>query len=255
MSSLSESENCGFESPEKFSNDPLVTIELIRHGEAVYPNEDYLSGDVEGELTPEARDKLTEEANAFCETIDSESELACLISSPKFRACQSAEIYSQVLRKYGITTIDGTGIRDSFSTVNELRDVRVTSEYLTKITELLNNNGVGLFQHWSTDHSSTVKESGSESYEDIQLRLESFLNSIRCVASMVQPADNRKFRFLVFGHEELFDSVLRSTFDDGMAKANGVDYGERISLKLHNPNQLKFDVTFREKQGVYAIER
>jgi len=216
-----------------------IKAEFVRHGKPTYSEEEYKSGKFEGTLTENGKKELEETINKLAENI-SDDELVVILSSPKKRAIESAEIAHKILKEKGVNIFPSLKITDS------LKDIQMTPEFVESLKDF---EGFWM-EYWA---KKNLPE-GVEKPEDVKKRAQrviAYLNRVGKIKNLTQ-----KIRFVLFGHEEGVRDLLMEAFGIDTEKGEGPTYAENISVNFFNvgENATKLEVSYRDKKGVLDFD-
>ena len=214
------------------------TADYVRHGKPEYTKEDIASGHIEGTLTPEGRIQVEETINGIADGFSPE-EVAIILTSPKQRAKESAELAAEILIKRGINVVLPVKMKDS------LKDVQMSPEYVGKIVD--GGGAADWMEAWAAEKH--VPE-GTEDAAHVKKRAQRVINYLRRYAEKISGAGERP-HFILFGHEEGVRDILEAAFGTGTKKGEGPIYGESVSIDfLDDQNgKLKMHVKYGDITG------
>ena len=240
-----ESKKPKFEQKEQppFSAD--LRVDFIRHGKPIYTKEERLSGQYEGQLTPESVEKFKQEIEKLADSIGAE-ELVVIWASPRDRAQQSSKIIEEVLGGKGINVVK-IGTKDS------LCDVKTTPDFVKEISE--KDSMQDWMKYWTT---TGELPGGVETPEDVKKRTERLITYLERISRTIILPKNKKLHFICVGHEETVRDLLEEGFGQGTNKGTGPDYGEalRIDVIKSTPEQdAELDLKYRDSESELRFKK
>ena len=207
----------------------------MRHGKPVYSEEESKSGKFEGTLTEIGKKELEEAMNKLAENISGD-ELVVVLSSPRKRAVESAEIALKMLKEKGINVFPSLKIK------NSLKDIQMTPEFVENLKDF---EGFWM-EYWAKKNLPEEVEKPEDVKKRAQ-RVITYLNRVAKLKNLTQ-----KIRFVLFGHEEGVRDLLMEAFGIDTEKGEGPNYAENVSVNFFNveENMSKLQVSYRDKKGV-----
>lgn len=227
---------------EKKEEQPKYDLKAdwLRHGEPEYTEVELKTGQAEGKLTDLGRQQVALAAEKLVKGIDLQNELVVIWSSPKGRAQQTTEIVEEVFRARGVKLI-------KTATVNFLRDVGVTTDFLT---DLRKQNVPDLWQYWS-EITEKTKE-GVETPKQVRKRVENVIAYLERFSRVVK---DKKVHFICIGHEEIFNDLLAEAFGSSLESLNYAEILNIGLIKSSEKKEARLDLTYRQQTSILKFNK
>lgn len=185
---------------EKNSDYDLV-VDIIRHGQALYTDEEKRTAQYHGKLSERGIEDITLAAKGLVGGIDKEEELVIIWSSPKSRAAESADLISKELQAQGINQFRKVINKE------DLRDVNMVPEFNEKKRNFPQMNWMDLW-----DALEELPE-GMESHESVRQRTNKVMSILARITNNYHLPDGKKLHFIIIAHEEIAKTLLDDTLN------------------------------------------
>jgi broad specificity phosphatase PhoE len=225
---------------ERMNSESKIKADFVRHGKPEYLQEEITSGKVEGSLTEEGKNDLREAISKLAETISKE-ELVVVVSSPKKRAVESAEIAFDILKEKGINVFSELRKEDS------LKDVEMSSEFINDLDGFQES----WMEYWIQQKDLSQGTEKPEEVEKRALRVIAYLNRLAKLDNLKQ-----KLHFILFGHEEGVRDLLEEAYEIGTKKGESPTYAEEVRLDFFDVGEkdTRIKVFYRGNEKILKFD-
>lgn len=237
---------------EKIPQWESIRVFRVRHGDTPYKEQ--LGGLEEGgiDLTEKGVQQLEEAANEIAERLDKEGDVISIISSPRQRARDSADIIRRILIERGFSVwedpkerIEQDRIRstdlfndeDEIIHVDDPKYVEGWSKIAADMPQQLQQGETGT-QLWKRGGIASTEKS-----EDVYSRSRDQLTFLTRIARQIQPKVDKHIVIIQVEHEETMDDLLEVASGGklGIAAGSGSEKGEVFELDIPvSGNGIKF---------------
>lgn len=223
-------------------------VDFLRHGTTEYQenftsseDKEAMNGEYPRDLTPGGEQEVRETAEKIVRTINPETDIVVLWSSPAWRAQGSEDILRKLLEKHNIKIYKDSAVSsmrnfDQYDRgfMNDFWDELAPTK---KSAELM----------YARDPEFQEKNDKFESQPEVKRRAERVFNYIHYLAEHVNLQDKR-LRIIGVSHFEFLNPIVEEVFGSKVEKGEGVNKGEEISMVFDfNPQtkDMKISANFR----------
>lgn len=225
---------------------PDLVVDFVRHGAAKYTQEEYISGQLQGELTEDGKKQIEAAAESLADGIDKDKEIVWIWHSPKTRAKLSAGIVERIFRDKGIEIFKAKGTSGA---IPVLKDTRMSKDFIAA--------------DWGDWMNEWVEREDAlpldmEKPEDVDRRIGVALNALGAISRKVQPGLNKSLRVICITHEEGFRGLLEAGFSKGTTKGTGPKNAEIMEIGIFNTEQNQkpeFKISYRGESATLELDK
>lgn len=243
------------ESNESEPNSNVVIADFFRHGSTEYkqnfatPEEvEAMEGNFPRDLSPKGEAEIRETAEKIVDTINPETDIVVLWSSPAWRAQGSEEILQELLDQKGIAVYKD-------SNISSMRNfAQRDKEYMNSLWESLAPTGKSAELTYARDPQFQEKNDKFESQPEVKRRAERVLNAIY---TLTRKADlqGKRLRIIGSSHFEFLNPIMEDIYGPKVDTGEGINKGENIRLTFTNDpdtDDVKISSDFRgeHKKGI-----
>ncbi|MDB5190317.1 MAG: hypothetical protein JWN49_643 [Parcubacteria group bacterium] len=243
------------ESNELEPRSNVVIADFLRHGSTEYKQNfataeeiEAMGGNFPRDLSPKGEEEVRKTAKEIIATINPETDIVVLWSSPAWRAQGSEEILKELLEEKGISIN-----RDS--SIGSMRNFQQRDkEYMNALWESLAPTGKSAEFTYARDPEFQEKNDKFESQPEVKRRAERVLNAIY---TLTKKADlqGKRLRIIGASHFEFLNPVVEDIYGPKVDTGEGINKGENIRLTFTNDpvnDGVKISSDFRgeHKDGI-----
>ncbi|EKE21346.1 MAG: hypothetical protein ACD_7C00272G0001 [uncultured bacterium] len=193
------------------------------------------------DLTPYGEKEVRETVEKIVQSINPETDMVVLWSSPAWRAQGSEEILRELLEERNITVYKDSSIRS-------MRNFdQYDKEFLNDFWEKLAPIGKSAEQVYAGDPEFQEKNDKFESQPEVKRRAERVFNYIRSLAEHAN-LQGKRMRIIGVSHFEFLNPIIEEIFGLKVEKGEGINKGEEMSVTFDfNPQskEMKISADFR----------
>lgn len=230
---------------------PLTTIYVVRHGDTEY-KEELVDPETKNDLTDIGEKQIQNLAEEIS-VATSEKDKFYIMSSPRIRAENTAEVIKKVIAKNGHEVVQLKGGKNSLRNFNLLDNEKTNiykkkrgqqDEYLADMKKVF-----GRLEkeddYYLKYRAGTVEHSHTQNLEEYKKKIKTFIIRITEIAR--KRGENNE-KLILSTHGEWLDSILEIYFSKQIEKLeDSAEKGESIKIEIL-PSKLKF--YFRREQVV-----
>ena len=209
-----------------------IIVDFLRHGDTQYlensiseKDKEVLDGKYPRDLTPEGESQVEKSAEEIVSTINSETDIVVLWSSPAWRAQGSEEILKELLAKKGIDVYKDSSVTSMRNF--EQRDMGFINDLLRKIASA----GKSPELMYARDPELQEKNDKFETQPEVKRRAERVFNWIRYLAEHAN-LEGKRLRIIGVSHFEFINPIMEDIFGSKAEEGEGVVKGEGINVKF-----------------------
>jgi broad specificity phosphatase PhoE len=210
-----------------------LTVYFVRHGEVSYTEEEITDLTIEGTLTDNGRDQAQRAGTLLADQIDNGSGQILILTSPKKRAAETADIIEGVFQEHRIQVTKRR--------FGPLRDIGWGKEF---VAALYRDNALGNLMEYWVDHADSLTD--AESPIQVRRRVGKVIGFLEGISrsSLTELSECRRPPIICVCHEEIFRDLLETGFGFGTREQSGARHAEIMRMDIYNsgPNtdaQLK----------------
>jgi broad specificity phosphatase PhoE len=249
-------ENSSFEKKEAEPKHNVVMVDFLRHGTTEYKenfttHEEKLAmnGSYPRDLTPKGEQEIRETVEKIVHTINPETDVVVLWSSPAWRAQGSEDILREILEEHKIPVYKDSSIKS-------MRNFdQHDKEFMNNLWESLAPIGKSAELMYARDPEFQEKNEKFESQPEVKKRAERVFNYLRYLAEHAN-LQGKRLRIIGVSHFEFLNPVIEEIYGSKVESGEGINKGEEISITFDFDPQLKdmkISANFRgeKKENIY----
>ncbi|MEI8360804.1 MAG: phosphoglycerate mutase family protein [bacterium] len=232
-------EQISFESKEKEPKHNIVIVDFLRHGTteyqenfATHEEKAAMNGNYPRDLTPKGEQEVRATVEKIVKTINPETDIVALWSSPAWRAQGSEEILIELLEEHKIPV-------HKDSSISSMRNfAQHDKEFMNELWTKLAPTGKSAELMYARDPEFQEKNDKFESQPEVKRRAERVFHYIQ---SLAEKADlqGKRLRIIGVSHFEFLNPMIEEIFGAKVEKGEGVVKGEEMSVTFDFDPQSK----------------
>jgi len=237
-----------FEKRESEPKHNTVVVDFLRHGTTDYlenyasqEDVEMMNGKYPKDLTEKGEQEVIETAKKIVDTINPETDIVVLWSSPKWRAQGSEEIIKEMLEKRGIPILKDSSIESMRSF--DQHDKDFMNDLWAKIAPIGNSAET----MYARDPEFQEKNEKFESQPEVKKRAERVFNWIRYLAERAN-LNGKRLRIIGASHFEFINPIMEDIFGQKVEEGKGVQKGEDMQVIFDfnkEKKEMKISADFR----------
>ena len=244
-----------FEKKESEPKNNVIIVDFLRHGTTEYQenfatHEEKLAmnGDYPRDLTPKGEQEVKETVEKIVHTINPETDIVVLWSSPAWRAQGSEDILRKLLEEHEIPIYKD-------SAIGSMRNFdQHDKEFMNNLWESLAPIGKSAEIMYARDPEFQEKNEKFESQPEVKRRAERVFYYIQCLAKNAQ-LQGKRLRIIGVSHFEFLNPVIEEIFGSKVDTGQGINKGEEMQITFdYSPGkkEMKISADFRgeHKDGI-----
>jgi len=239
-----------FEKKEAEPKHNVVMVDFLRHGATEYlenfvspDDKSLMDGKYPRDLTPEGEREVEKTVDRIVHTINPETDIVVLWSSPAWRAQGSEDILRELLEVHGIQVYKD-------SAIGSMRNFdQKDREYMNNLWEEFVADGKSPELSYARDPEFQNKNEKFESQPEVKRRAERVFNYIRYFAEHAN-LQGKRLRIIGVSHFEFLNPIIEDIFGTKIEEGEGMKKGEDMSITFDfDPASkgMKIEADFRGK--------
>lgn len=237
-----------FEKRESEPKNNIVMVDFLRHGTTEYQenfispeDKEAMNGNYPRDLTPKGEQEVEKSAREIVRTINPETDIVVLWSSPAWRAQGSEDILIKLLEEANIKIYKD-------SAISSMRNFdQHDRAFMNELWEKLAPTKKTAELAYSCDPEFQEKNEKFESQPEVKKRAERVFNYIRYLAEHAD-LKGKRLRIIGVSHFEFLNPIIEEIFGSKVEKGEGINKGEKMSMVFdfnHQSKDMKISANFK----------